>query len=484
MKKINQYVEPYLLLPSWKITSDFDQQNHLFSGIIETKYLLETYCCTCGHTEFVIKDPRDAHQYICRECNNEIFYDAHHALQNIYDFQLKNLDVEFPLEYEVFVDNAKVAARYFILLASEVDFLTQKVIYIKKPIYSLVLSSDGDVEELYEFEYDEKIFVELKGRLTDYLNETNHFNLPKPQNKRATLSYVIFFLKHRYLKDDEFYNWKNIGLIEPKEVDVKSAIAQISSYRKERSIKKAVYKNYEYQMNEFGRYDPFYTLVFTENFEDPNLVVEFLNLNISNNLHEEITRYEIEVFIKFLKSYYTQMQIYKLFIKELKHAEHSYLRDTVIEYCMTPETIERTFTKVKCTMKAIHDELLQCQTVDTYQAIFTCKLDYTEKELHVCADVEHCTVCLPHTGEELYNWGQTLQNCMASYFYMIQEKKTLIYCFFTEGRLAFAVEMKDGVIVQSSGKYNAVLTHDENKILKLWFKRFFSQQTEELVYVA
>ena len=40
---------------AWKLTTDFNEQRHLFYQKIETDYVIESYICTCGHTDFIIK---------------------------------------------------------------------------------------------------------------------------------------------------------------------------------------------------------------------------------------------------------------------------------------------------------------------------------------------------------------------------------------------------------------------------------------------
>jgi len=73
---------------------------------------------------------------------------------------------------------------------------------------------------------------------------------------------------------------------------------------------------------------------------------------------------------------------------------------------------------------------------------------------------------------------------MAGYFEMIKIHETIIYCFFQEGILAFAVEISDDEVVQASGKYNANLTIEENETLTKWFALFFQKDTQMIANVA
>jgi len=82
-------------------------------------------------------------------------------------------------------------------------------------------------------------------------------------------------------------------------------------------------------------------------------------------------------------------------------------------------------------------------------------------------------VRVPQTGMELFKWAESLHNCMAGYFDAIDCNETIIYCFFKDDDLQFAVEVSDGYIIQSSGKYNRELLKEEEKILEKWFQMSF-----------
>jgi len=88
-------------------------------------------------------------------------------------------------------------------------------------------------------------------------------------------------------------------------------------------------------------------------------------------------------------------------------------------------------------------------------------------------------VKLPKTRKELLDWADELHNCMAGYFKMIQNHETIIYCFFQEGILVFAVEICDNAVVQASGKYNADLTFEQKQVLTKWFEMF--QKNKQMI---
>ena len=52
---------------AWKLTTDFDKQRHLFFEKIKTDYIVETYICNCGHTNFITTHTEKSLKYICKE---------------------------------------------------------------------------------------------------------------------------------------------------------------------------------------------------------------------------------------------------------------------------------------------------------------------------------------------------------------------------------------------------------------------------------
>jgi len=79
-------------------------------------------------------------------------------------------------------------------------------------------------------------------------------------------------------------------------------------------------------------------------------------------------------------------------------------------------------------------------------------------------------VHLPIDNHELFIWATKLRNCLAGYFHSILHKETLIYGFFKEDEIEFAIEMRDGRLVQKAAKYNAALNSEQEQALQYWFK--------------
>jgi hypothetical protein len=87
---------------SWKYTTDFDKQNHLFHNAIDTNYIIEAFSCSCGKVDFIIKYSYQTIDYICPICENKTFYNANEALIYIKSFVKNNkiINENYKIEYE------------------------------------------------------------------------------------------------------------------------------------------------------------------------------------------------------------------------------------------------------------------------------------------------------------------------------------------------------------------------------------------------
>ena len=81
---------------------------------------------------------------------------------------------------------------------------------------------------------------------------------------------------------------------------------------------------------------------------------------------------------------------------------------------------------------------------------------------------------------EFYNWGERLHNCLFTYASSVKNRDSIIYGFFTEDEVIFAVEIKNNQIIQASCKYNAELDEEEKFTLYEWFGRFFNKPNEQI----
>jgi hypothetical protein len=77
---------------------------------------------------------------------------------------------------------------------------------------------------------------------------------------------------------------------------------------------------------------------------------------------------------------------------------------------------------------------------------------------------------------ELYTWSNKLQNCLSGYWKPILEKRTIVYGFFIDNEIKFAVEIKNNKIVQSKSKYNQDLQIREISLVIGWFTEYFEEK--------
>lgn len=92
---------------------------------------------------------------------------------------------------------------------------------------------------------------------------------------------------------------------------------------------------------------------------------------------------------------------------------------------------------------------------------------------------------LPTTGQELWQWGENLQNCISSYAFKISTYATAIYGFFIDDDLKFVVELEYTEVLQASGYKNRLLTKYEQIILNQWNNKLLFEidyNNEEIFY--
>ena len=460
---------------AWKLTVNFDAQRHLFFEKIETGYVTEAYVCQCGQVDFVVKNPTQNVSFQCQQCKNEKFYNANSAWKNIEHFLYQNRDVKFSYEYDVLSDDKHVIARYSTRIPKAVDYVAKKVIFEKKMVYGVALNDRGELKENYLLKFKPEILRTLKKSLTTYLNDHNCLSLPERGDKMMTLSMASFFIKNRELKDFDFYYWDDVTTLSGDEISIEKALKIVSHYPKEKSVKKAVYQNYVDQLRAHGRYYSIFVEAFSKHFSDVNILVKLLHLSFRKSIYSSIDKSGLDAILLFLKKYYTEKQLLKFFSSVDFNIGYYMFRDALSTFEYHPAVIERLFTKVPCQVIAIHDEFVRCTNIERYEHLYreNQHLHYSQQEMRACVKTSHYEVKLPKDGKELFVWAETLHNCMAGYFELIKEKSTLVYCFFQEETLSFAVELKEQKLVQAHGKYNATLTARQKELLEGWFKKFF-----------
>ena len=458
---------------AWKLSCDFNTQKHLFADKITTQYVVETYICSCGFTDFVLKYLEDRVEYECDRCQNSEFYDANSAWKNLSHFLAQSKELVLNFDYDLFEEERYILSRYYTSIPTSIDFLRGKVFYSKKDVHSVTLTKEGEIKENYSLGFSLIISSVLKENLTEYINEHNCYSLPKTEKRELTLAMATFFLKNRDLKEFDFYYWVGVERLKGKALSVEKALQVVANYSNAKSVKRAIYKNYVTQMSEHSSFDFTFTEVFCQLIDDVNILSRLLSLNIKSYKHNKIESRSLYEFIKFLKTQYSEKQLLKLFFhSEFKSYNHMF-RDVVREFMYNSNVVVDNFHKVSCSVQALHDEFVRCTSKERYRSTFESSLTYTEQEMKPCIAIATYEIKLPNNGKALFEWAEELHNCMAGYFESIKNSEIAIYGFFEEETLLFAVEISDNELVQASGKYNTRLTTQEEKALYKWFKLFF-----------
>lgn len=476
---------------AWKLSSDINEHKTLFSDIW-LPYGVDFYGCACGHIEHIIHDNTNEVAHICQECGNEEFLDANTFLGNSVWYQ--PVESLFDDEYleglepivELDLKERKMYARFFIPIPLRGDISKNRLEYKEQIIFE-VKTDDCEArenspvrfifdppkhpwwEEYHETYAENALILLYKKKILSFLL-LNHLGVVN-QSEIKDLKEFAFFLEYPHLKDYQFLNWLNPYFL-PNNADltVESALEYIIGNRRKKSLKKALYRSYTMSIVKKEQFNFLYARAVVKNIEDVNIAARMLLLRIpkftDSNLHET----DIDDFMQFLYTHYSYQQIENLF-KEYQELDPFFIKDTLALYSVIKNDIG-SIGSIKCKASAFHDEFaIHRMNVETSGL----KVDflYSAAALIPCEDNENYKVKLPMNGLELFDWSQKLQNCLASYDMQIIEQESLIYGFFVDGEIKFAVEISDGKLIQASTKYNKDLTNAQKDIVTAWYKKYF-----------
>lgn len=439
---------------SWVLTVDFDKEKHLFSGKIETNYKMNAYSCSCGHTEIIIYDQSQIIEYACLECDNEKFNDVNMLLNNPKKFslfkkkQINHFRHRIPIAYK---DDTVVSKLAFMIIDG-INLSNNHLIYREVVLYKVRVDSFGNLHRNYSGEATDFI-EEIERAMIKYIRYHKIFSIPKNCMVFSSLDKLSFALKNKAILSGT-YNLRN---------------------RNEKSILRTIYQQYSMFSRKEREIYVCYIEVIIYNFKDSNLVCRLLDMThtLSKSTMYFFARYRMrfEEVIALLKSYnYTENQITHF----LGKIDHDYMfEDLMVELDYIRENKILDFRKVPCNIKALHDEAIRCTKGYRRKNLNETKLEYTESQIEPCTLVKDYNIKLPNNNLELFDWADNLHNCMASYSDMIRQSLTLIYGFFKNEILIFAVEIKQGELIQASAKYNRGLNVDEKNVLDTWLQKFF-----------
>lgn len=491
---------------SWEIHQDLDTTHeHLFYNVLKTDYIIVGYVCACGHEEILLKSSNKWIQYNCPKCDNEIFYNAnlahksfdifieeqhdnpnfenyycyHETKKSALDYLEKcNLPIEY--EYTIVNDDSKIISSYRTLdiIPKSIDFARQRIILQPIDLYTFTLNKNGSTTENYCMHYDYQMFAALKRHLDNYIyTHKNKFNIPLPNNNlRITYKDVVLFSNYPWLKEFDFYLWEDVKQLPQADTTIQGALDYLLKGKHEKSIKKALYKNYHMQVAQYNCFKTSLINTVMTTIKDPNFIAAIFK----QNLHfEEITVAEeqyLKQLIIFLQKHYSEKQI----VSFLQEIDDSYfLTDLLRDFMYIGKDLDELFRKTRCTMILLHNEFARCSFNKRNTQILHENISYIKGQEKAKAKIFNYDVKLPNTGGELLHWAETLHNCLSGYFEQIRENTTTIYGFFQDDAIEFAVEISYKTIIQASGICNSKLSDRQNEALVTWFHRYIVNEPSQ-----
>lgn len=480
---------------SWRISKPLDlEKNQLFHHIENTNYTIYGYLCSCGKEDIVLS-LYDVPDYTCCACGNNVFHDANFAHTDLNKFLEKycptmyrkkgdpwvesdethyNLErISIPIDFIYVVeelDNRIISGcKTDISIPKDIDFSRNKIYSNPVFLFDVTFYNDGTVEENYKIPYEYKLFLAAYKNLNDYINERDGvFGISRQKSERLSHKSIAFFLHCPWLKEYDFFLWDTVGFFHKKELSVKEALMVLLKDRKQKSLKKALFENYTTQMSKYGEFQTVIVDILLETIDDVNLAVRLLKQDLLGDTLTLTDKLLLRMFLRFLKKHYSEIQIVRL-IEEIKGKER-FLLDTLREYSFLRDNIDDIFNKPKCTLMDLHDHLFVCARRQRNSNLSEEKLCYEEKFEKAQSSVMDYVVKLPYTNKELYDWSIELHNCLSGYYNTINSGKEIVYGFFKNEVIEFAVSIVDGAIEEARGKYNKELNSSQKEATRMWFK--------------
>jgi len=492
---------------SWKLSTDINQTRTLFSSEV-LPYTIDSYICSCSHQEIIIgSNFQEKENYICENCENDKFLDANNFLGNVVWYEkIEDIFIEDILKrFEIILnkDNStdNLTASVVVNIPNGIDLASNDVKFTQKEIYKITIDSYSNQDEILSANFDidryqrsfydfdnyqtyqdlinkHPILSNYKKRILTNIVKNNYYDLSSDiENKLNSIEQLSFFIQNSHLKEFDFYYWDNIEYLPiDKEYTVFEALSYISNNRKEKSLKKAIFSNYKEQIYDKSYYF-LYPYYISKYIKDINIAIRLLDLNLNSYFKELRNHNSFELFLIYLTKHYSDKQIEKL-LKSYKKQEMFWFLDSLESFAELSDDMIDNFPKVVCRYDILHDEIIQYHRLTIHQRLLESNFTYTQKQKDAVTSIAPYDIKLPLTGLELYNWSNTLSNCLAGYGKLIKNYKTTIYGFCIDDEISFAVEIVNDKIIQSRSKYNKELCKDEMGVVIGWYEEFILEKKD------
>ena len=476
---------------SWHFVKPMQECQHLLQETM-SQYNAHFYRCLCGYEETIVLPEFKTHSYQCPRCGNEEFIYGFNAIDR--DNVIKNESTALEYECQQVEGGFEVVA--YVNVPIDADYIRQRIVFAKKRLYYWYIDHDG-LEKHNLDTVSDHICSTMGKMLKQVIIDTfrnSHTVLHQRRSwlvDKGKINEMLFHMANPQLVDTCFFHWKKYkelrGLATPVLIpNIEQALLYLISYRKERSIRRVVFEQYEkwsqrcvliehlHDIRHLIPYDPAQIFIISRCFDDPNIVVRLLEKDLGL-MFSEMSDAEYEMkdmiwLVKFLKKFYSEKQIAALLltIEGFTGPWYDLLR-LVPRY---KNAIRKYFQKVKLTVDNLHDEIINSSQYFENKLLNNVEFSYEQDYEFACCIESGLNFQLPRSSEILRGWAHLLQNCLEGYAISIKKRKTTVYGVFKEDQLCYAVEVSEGEIIQMSGRYNDEIPEYERQVILEWKKRY------------
>jgi hypothetical protein len=285
------------------------------------------------------------------------------------------------------------------------------------------------------------------------------------------LKEIAFFRTYPHLRNYDFLEWKDIEFLpSDTNLSIESALEYIGCGRTEKSLKKVLFKNYKNKLKENEKYRFLYINLVCKYISDPNIALKMIELDFDEHLEYLHDKNFLEVFFVFLVQRYTYKQIAKFFLDYVNGYPYI-LNDSATMVNDIGDDIVHLPT-IKANVHEIHNALVTLMHKVENNNLFQTVYDYPMEVLNRCVEIDEYIVKVPQDGLELYNWSNILKNCLSSYNKIIVSNTSIIYGFFKDDILEFAIELREDKIFQAKQKFNVNITQVQKVPLSEWYDSY------------
>ena len=417
------------------------------------------YLCECSSKFTYLTDISEntAPDIVCPHCENDYFKDAD-------EFRLmKQTKIWKDFQYSAILQESSnewiVAFEYDIPLydASKNDIITKT-----ERLMQIALQKDG--YGAYQITYYATIMKKYSLFKDERVQALNKLLLADAKEKLYD-----FIINKKYKNDLSIICFSENKLELLRE---RLMLDTLIDQHRGKSIKKALYRSYENARSKLNFY-PYADFIFSHTITNVDLLKQLIEidpLQKKSIFPHDTYSFGID-FLHFLQQHYSQKQLTRFFIDDLKSINQRHKWRDTLQMLLTEDatrTWQNHFLKVKLSPKRLHDEIIRAFHIVSYKLKNKEKFEYQKKYLSACSTFEGLTFQLPQTVAEFSLWSQLLHNCMFGYAQKIHQQNSVIYGVFQNEDLLYAIELRNTYIVQAKASFNHSIPDKHRTIIEKW----------------